>query len=115
MGVNQESISITLRSDGLVIGQHNISPYGIPGSRASFEGVIVDDIAAVIATAQYQDQTWREQRLYQLRDNVLYVGYQSVDIPRYKNDEGVYMYEDLNEIIFETDDFYLQRVDCSEL
>lgn len=110
---NREYIEITTTDDGKVSGIHNILPFEKDSNRATFIGVTDGTFVNVIATAQAEGQTWQEQRLYKIGDDRLLVGYQPVYVPQYKNDAGIYMYEDINKIAFETDEFFLLQVDCA--
>jgi len=102
--------------DGVTVqGIHNIIPAGIDSNRATFVGVQQDGYMNVIATANAEGETWQEQRLYQIQNDRLLVGYQQVYVPRYQDENGIYFYEDLNKISFETEEFALQKVDCSTI
>ncbi|MCI5051388.1 MAG: hypothetical protein MRY57_03695 [Candidatus Pacebacteria bacterium] len=113
--INREYITMSVNEHGVTTGQHLILPYGIDTNRASFYGIIIDGFANVVATATAEGMTWQEQRLYKITDDKLYVGYQEVFIPQYQHENGVYMYEDINNINFETEDFYLNKVACDSV
>lgn len=112
---NREYIEIAISDNGLATGQHLILPYGTDSNRADFLGVAMDGFINVVATANAEGETWQEQRVYKIVDNKLYVGYQEVFVPRYKNENNIYLYEDINKLTFETDEFFLNKVDCDSI
>lgn len=114
-GVNREYIEITIADTGLVTGQHIISPFESNINRANFVGVSIDGFINVVATANAEGEIWQEQRMYKIENDRLYVGYQEVFVPRYENENGIYLYEDINKIIFDTDEFYLDTIDCGSV
>lgn len=115
IGFNREYVEITITPTGLATGQHLILPFQADSNRANFVGVAQEGFVNVVATANAKGETWQEQRLYQIKEDKLFVGYQEVFVPRYRNDDGIYLYEDINKLIFETDEFFLTQIDCSEV
>jgi len=112
---DREYIELGFGADSMVSGIHNILPAEKDSNRANFVGVSDGEYVNVVATARAEGQTWQEQRLYRLVDDKLYIGYQPVYIPQYKNENDIYMYEDLNKIIFDTDTFFLNKIDCASV
>lgn len=110
-----EYIELNINDDSTVSGIHKILPAEKDSNHATFVGVTDGVFVNVIATANAEGQSWQEQRLYKLENDNLFVGYQTVYVPQYKNDDGVYMYEDLNKLIFETDEFFLEKTQCDTL
>ena len=45
----------------------------------------------------------------------LFVGYQEIFVPRYDNENGLYLFEDINKLSFETEEFFLSKVECSSI
>lgn len=109
---NLEFIEISIDKKGIVSGHHHIVPYGIDSNAAYFVGITQSGFINVVATATAEGETWQEQRVYKVNPDKLLVGYQEVFVPQYKSENGVYLYEDLNKIKFETEKFFLSRVDC---
>ena len=112
---NREYIEITITENGLATGQHLILPFESDANRANFLGISMDGYINVVATAQAEGATWQEQRVYKVEDDKLFVGYQEVFVPRYENENGIYLFEDINTLIFETNDFYLSEIPCSSV
>lgn len=112
---DREYIELSMNTQGLVTGQHLILPYGIDTNRANFVGISMDGYINVVATANAEGETWQEQRMYKIENDKLYVGYQEVFVPRYENENGIYLYEDINKVIFDTDEFYLSAVNCESV
>jgi len=112
---NREYIELTIKEDSNVAGIHNIIPFGTDSNFATLIGVTDGKFVNIIATANAEGTTWREQRLYLIQEDKLLVGYQPVYVPRYENENGIFMYEDINKIIFETEEFYLPKVDCESV
>ncbi|MCA9351854.1 hypothetical protein KC866_00475 [Patescibacteria group bacterium] len=110
--MDREYIELSVSEEGGVTGTHRIVPYRTDSNFATFVGVTDGTFVNVIATANAEGETWREQRVYKLDGDNLFVGYQPVYVPRYKNENNIYMYEDINKLIFETDTFFLPRVAC---
>ncbi|MAQ77477.1 hypothetical protein CL684_03050 [Candidatus Campbellbacteria bacterium] len=110
-GENVERIDVTVKGQE-VYGTHSITPANGESEYATIAGATADGYFNVIASANRGDYSWREQRVYQVIDDRLYVGYQRVEVPRVE-DEGVFMYADLKELAFETDEFYLEEIDCN--
>jgi hypothetical protein len=109
-----ESVSFTL-NDTLAEGSHDILPAEKDSNRALFFGASQAGYINAVVTASAEGETWQEQRLYKFDEERLYVGYQEVYTPRVLNDQGVYMYEDVNALVYDTAEFFLSRVDCSGL
>ncbi len=114
LGQNIERVVLNIDGVNLVTGSHVIDPQNSSPSMATIEGVAQGGIANVIASAEFEGHAWKEQRVYRFDEDVLYVGYQTVDVPLYENSKGIYMYEDINEIVFDTEEFFLSRVVCAE-
>ena len=114
-GVNREYIEITITDNGLATGQHLILPFESDANRANFLGIAMDGYINVVATADAQNTIWQEQRVYKIHDDKLFVGYQEVFVPRYENENGIYLFEDINKLTFETEEFFLSNVDCSSI
>lgn len=112
---NREYIEFTLLSDQTVNGIHNILPAERDDNRASFVGVTEGGFVNVIATAHAEGETWQEQRVYKITDDKLFVGYQPIYVPQYQNDAGIYMYEDINKLVFDTEDFFLRKIPCESV
>lgn len=112
---NREYVEISITPNGLATGQHLILPYNEGNNTADFVGVAQEGFVNVVATANYDGETWQEQRLYQIDGDKLFVGYQEVFVPRYRNDDGIYLYEDINKLKFETDEFFLTQINCNEV
>lgn len=110
-----ENISLVIQENRLVEGEHNILPAEKDVNRARFVGATDGNYANVIATAQAEGETWQEQRIYKYDQDRLYVGYQPEYRPRIQNDAGIYMYDTIEDIVYETEEFFLNRVECSEL
>lgn len=115
VGINREYVEITITSAGLATGQHFILPFQADINKADFVGVSQEGFVNVVATAKIKGKIWQEQRLYQIKGDKLFVGYQEVFVPRYRNDNGIYLYEDINKLKFETDEFFLNLVECSDI
>jgi hypothetical protein len=112
---DRESVQFSELNDVTVTGTHDILPAEKDSNRATFFGVQRDGYINVIATANAKGETWQEQRLYQIDGDKLFVGYQKVYLPQYQEENGIYFYEDLNNIAFDTDEFFLNKVDCSNI
>lgn len=113
IGVDREYIEFALNLEKSEIqGIHNVVPANEPGHYATLVGASDQGYMNTIATVDYQGSTWQEQRIYRFDNERLYVGYQTVEVPRVKNEFGVYMYEDIYEIEFETEIFYLNKISC---
>lgn len=110
---DREYIELGFNGEFGVTGVHNILPAEKDANRANIVGVSDGTFVNVIATANAEGQKWQEQRLYKLENDRLYVGYQPIYVPQYKNENDIYMYEDLNKLIFDTDKFYLDKIDCN--
>ncbi|MCA9351754.1 hypothetical protein KC929_03180 [Patescibacteria group bacterium] len=111
-----EFVELNVTDDSLVSGIHNILPYAKDSNRASLIGVADGSYVNVIATASAEGETWQEQRVYKVSDNTLYVGYQPVYVPRYQDENsGAYLYEDINQLAFDTDRFFLSAIDCQDV
>ena len=112
---NREYIELTIDSEGNTTGIHNIIPFAKDSNYATFFGVSDGTFVNVVATANAEGQTWQEHRLYKIQDDALFVGYQPIYVPRYLNEHGVYMYEDITKIVFDTDEFFLSQVACESV
>ena len=112
---NREYIELLIAEDGNTTGIHNIIPFGTDSNFATFFGVSDETFVNVVATATAEGDTWQEHRLYKIQNDKLLVGYQPVYVPRYQNEHGVYMYEDINKIEFATNEFFLSKVDCESV
>lgn len=112
---DREYIQFSNLDDVTVTGIHNILPAEGEINRATFVGVQQDGYMNVIATANAEGEVWQEQRLYQINADKLFVGYQQVFVPQYQDENGIYFYEDLGKIVFETEEFFLDKVDCSTI
>ncbi|MFT6361133.1 MAG: hypothetical protein ACJAV6_000384 [Candidatus Paceibacteria bacterium] len=112
---NREYVELTMSDDGNVAGTHNIIPFEKDSNFATLIGVTDGSFVNVIATANEEGETWREQRIYQIDDDKLLVGYQPMYVPRYENENEIFMYEDINKIVFETEEFFLPKVDCDSV
>lgn len=111
--INREYIELAIDNDGLVSGIHSISsPRFSIEKRSEIVGVTDGEFINVIASIQEEGNSIERQELYKISGDHLYVGYQTVDVPQYQDDNGVYFYEDLNHIQFESSDFFLTRVEC---
>lgn len=109
---NIEFIDITIDKKGIVNGHHYILPSGEDANKAYFVGIAQTGFINVVATSTVGDKTWQEQRVYKVYPEKLLVGYQEIFVPQYKNEKDIYLYEDLSKIKFETEKFFLSRVDC---
>ncbi|MCA9352835.1 hypothetical protein KC901_01490 [Patescibacteria group bacterium] len=112
---DREYVELTINDDATVSGIHNILPFAKDNNTATFIGVSDGVFVNVIATAHAEGQTWQEQRVYKIEDNHLFVGYQPVYVPQYQNDSDIYMYEDIQKLTFETDEFFLSEIDCDSV
>jgi hypothetical protein len=114
-GFNREYIEISITDAGLATGQHLILPFEADSNRANFLGISMDGYINVAATAIAKGKTWQEQRLYKIVGDKLFVGYQEIFVPRYDNENGLYLFEDINKLSFETEEFFLSKVECSSI
>lgn len=113
--VNREYIELAIDNDGLVSGIHTISsPRFDINERFEIIGVSDGEFVNAIASVEEGEGLIERQELYKITGDTLYVGYQTVDVPQYQNENGVFMYEDINKIQFESDDFFLTRVACGD-
>ena len=110
-GENVEKINLTIQ-DQKVYGTHSITPAEGASEFATVSGAAQNGYVNVIASADRGDYSWREQRVYFIGDERLFVGYQTADVPRVE-DDGVFMYADINQLSFATEEFYLTQIDCS--
>ncbi len=109
---DREYIKFSYLDNARVTGTHDILPAGRDSNRATFIGVTQDGFLNVIATAIAEGETWQEQRIYKIENDQLFVGYQKIETPKYLDENEVYMYKDLNNIVFETEEFFLNKVAC---
>lgn len=108
--VNREYIELAIDNDGLVSGTHSISsPNSGIEKKVEIFGVTDGSFVNVLAS----EGDVKKQEVYSIDKDILYVGYQQVDVPQYESGEKVFMYEDLNKLTFYSDNFYLSRVACS--
>lgn len=115
LGINREYIEFAINDNSQEIqGIHNVTPAQGTAHSATLMGITDQGYMNAVATVRSEGSTWQEQRIYRFTDEELYVGYQLVDIPRIKNEFGVFMYEDIYEITFATEDFFLHRVSCED-
>lgn len=111
--VNREYIELAIDNDGLVSGIHKInSPRFSIDNTFEIIGVTDGEFVNAIASIEEGDTLIERQELYKISNDILYVGYQTVDVPQYQNENGVFMYEDINKIQFESEDFFLTRIAC---
>jgi hypothetical protein len=115
LGFNREFVEIVVTDNGLVTGQHLILPFEKDSNIADFVGIKQEGVVNVAATARAEREIWQEQRVYLISQDKLFIGYQEVFVPKYKNDAGIYMFEDINKLTFETDTFFLSRVNCASV
>lgn len=109
--VNREFVGLSL--EGVqVSGIHLIEPHGQDSSRASLLGVTDQGLVNAIASVSVADSSWQEQRLYQVSEDRLFVGYEREPQNRVKKD-AVYYYSDINNIAFETSEFFLESIPCN--
>jgi len=107
-----EEINFTIDADGIVRGTHVISPAAFADSSAKILGMTNGIFLNVVASLEKEGVIFEEQRVYKVENDRLYVGYQRVDVPRYKNSQGVSMYEEVNQLFFDTDEFFLTKMNC---
>ena len=112
---DREYIELSITDTGLTSGKHFILPYEKYSNRATLVGVSSDGFINVVATATAEGETWQEQRVYKITDDRLLVGYQEVYVPQYQNKDGIYLYEDIQKLVFETEEFYLPVIDCQSV
>lgn len=116
--VNHESIELAFEKDATVTGVHElVSPYHARKGR--LKGAMHNETIDAILTFDGEEVIWdtherakRFQMFYRLQGDRLYVGYQQVTVPRYRDYEGVYRYEDSSYVMFNTEEFYLNQVEC---
>lgn len=113
--VNREYLEFAYTGEQTIEGTHNIIPAESDSNRANFIGVTDGEYINVIATAQAEGETWQEQRVYRVEGNNLYVGYQPVYVPKYQDENGVYLFEDINKLVFDTEEFFLEKVSCDDV
>jgi len=112
---DREYIEIVPSDDQVITGNHFIVPSEKDSNRADLIGVTDGTYVNVIATASGEGMTWQEQRIYKIIGDAIYVGYQPVYVPKYQDESGVYMFEDPSKLIFETEEYFLNEVDCGSV
>ncbi len=115
--VNREYVKLTIVDGEKVSGLHGIIPFENTHNKATLMGVTNGEFINTVATVTYENQTWQEQRVYKRGEGKLYVGYDLLNEPRIQNEQGVFMYpnDNIQDLGFETEEFYLDLVDCTTL
>lgn len=108
---NKENVEFSIADDGQFTGTHVIAPAQGSDSRATLVGVTDNTFVNTIASVVVGEKTWKEQRVYKIDGDRLYIGYQSVDTPM-KQEGDILMYQDIQKIIFDTEEFFLNKVTC---